>query len=297
MSLPSTIAIRKCPYCSCIFGSDNHDGFFHITLGMTWTDGDDSSSIQLPDSDLVKCECSKIFNIEDAEIVGLDGLNYEVKNGFMGGTPVEDVFNYLSIPALKGFKGSTLRHNDSSSYDYYLPLPGLPDDCKGLAYDGYRQPSYNEVLENKLYSTPEQKLETRIKIFWSEKYTQSFFDKYRETALKPLSECTCEDNNVLRSFSLSDDAVENVFKLLQLWDTVPEYKSDYLEYRIMRADMFRQLGRFDECLSILNRFTVKEVLPRYDTWTDNSDIINLITQSCKENIRCPRKLESDNSWW
>ena len=97
MSSPSTIALRKCPYCSCIFGSDNHDGFIHITLGMTWTDGDDSSNIQLPDGDLVKCECSKIFNIEEAEIVGLDRLNYEVKNGFVDGIPVEDVFNYYVI--------------------------------------------------------------------------------------------------------------------------------------------------------------------------------------------------------
>ena len=77
---------------------------------------------------------------------------------------------------------------------------------------------------------------------------------------------------------------------------MPEYNSGYSAYRIMRADMFRQLGRFDECLSILNRFTAKEVLPSDDNWNDYSDIINLIAQSCKENIKCPRKLESDNSW-
>ena len=300
MSSPPTITLRKCPYCAFIFGSDNQDGFYHVTDGMTWTDGDHSDGFNLPRSRLVKCECSKIYKLEEAQIVGLDSMEDKVENGFIRGRHVEEVFKYLNIPSLKGFKGSTLRHGISNSYDYYLPLPGLPDDYKEPEHYGYGQPSWDEILKNKWYTTPEEELETRIKIWWSQKDTQNFSDNYKMPIgphFKPKTQGTTEDNNILRGFTLSDEDTINALRLLELWDLAPTYSNNFT-YRIMKADLLRQLGHFEDCMVTLDSITAKATLPSDVNLIYFDSTINLIADSCKEKIRCPRKFESGNTdWW
>jgi hypothetical protein len=290
---PSTIAVRKCPNCGDIFGTDNYDGFFHMDLGMPWTDGSESDNIQLAE-DLYKCDvCLKSFYIEQAEIVGLDRLDVEVRNGLTSGNvPVENKFWYINAPGLIDYKGSTLKHNYTSSYDYYLPLKGLPPDYKGISCYDHSTPDYNKVLENKIFTTQKQELELRLRQWWAEKYRYS--DEIMKVASKPLEKCFPADNQILRGFALSETATDNLIRLIELSDKVEEYNTDCLPIQIMRSDMRRQLGRFEDCLNLLKRATNIDMSTRTDD--GYNEIINLIIQSCNKNIRCARKIKLASSW-
>jgi len=289
LSSPPTTAIRKCPYCGDLFGTYNNDGFIHIQQGMSWTDGDQSDDINLVD-DLFKCGiCLETFYIDTAEIVGLDNLDEEVKNGIISGyMSVEDRFSYLKIPSLRGYKGSTIKHKHYNAF--YLPLKGLPPDyhdCNsGVRVD------YSEALDKGLYTTFIQELEIRLRVWWTEKYY--FTDDLRRAACKPLDKCFSSDNQILRSFDLSSKAADNVCRILEIWGFVPKYNSDFLPYKIMKSDMFRQLGRFEECIYILKNSTNIDMSSRVND--GYSEIINLIVQSCSKNIKCARKSGFERSW-
>lgn len=82
------------------------------------------------------------------------------------------------------------------------------------------------VLRKKIWKSIQQEKYIRIRAWWA------FNNTYRENETKPFEINTEEKENLLRLTALLDD--------------------NDLDESIKKAEVFRQLGRFDECLKQLN---------------------------------------------
>ena len=98
---------------------------------------------------------------------------------------------------------------------------------------------YEDALRQELWETEAQEKYIRIRAWWS------FNNGYREQTTE--------------KFNLSSEQEANLLKLLQLLN------KDNPETSIMKAEVFRELGQFDECIKQLNQpFDIK-YLPAVNT--------------------------------
>lgn len=103
---------------------------------------------------------------------------------------------------------------------------------------------YDDLLDQSFWKTEDQEKYLRIRAWWS------FNSAYRSYTLKmPLlcPELPESSGKVEKEFRLSSKQEDNLNKLLNLLN--PDNQND----SIMRAEIYRQLGQFDECLDQLNR--------------------------------------------
>ncbi len=107
---------------------------------------------------------------------------------------------------------------------------------------------YVGLLQQAFWETPAQEKYIRIRAWWS------FNSAYR--------------GNATEEFSMSPEQEANLLRLLQLLDTNDPYES------IMKAEILRGLGRFEECLKQLRQ-------PFEDTYLSAIDAIKKLA-SCKE---------------
>lgn len=119
---------------------------------------------------------------------------------------------------------------------------------------------YEDALRQELWKTEAQEKHIRIRAWWS------FNNAYREQATEDIS--------------LSPEQEANLLRLLQLLDANDPSES------LMKAEIFRELGRFDECLKELDRPCDNR----------NLSTVNAIRELVNYRKRCVAKIkENDES--
>lgn len=91
---------------------------------------------------------------------------------------------------------------------------------------GFQEHHYEDALQQELWKTEAQEKLIRIRAWWS------FNNDYREQATE--------------EFNLSPEQESNLFKILPLLD-----QNDLVE-SVMKAEVLRELGQFEECLKQLD---------------------------------------------
>ncbi|AMK77578.1 hypothetical protein A1342_12150 [Methylomonas methanica] len=261
---------------------------------MIWTDGSGCDDLRIEEN-LHQCKkCASIFYTKEAEIVGIDNIDCIVKNGCFieGGRKVNEFYSNFNIPSLNGFIGSSIKHKKLNRH--YIPLKGMPPNFNGFSEDREFMACANSIdyvraISLKLFSSLDDELDLRIKAWWSDKFSS---EDIRLIALKGFKECNSEDNELLRSSSLPIEAENNIRRMLDIIDLSPKYSVDYLPYKIMRSDMLRRLGLFDECANFLKSNTEQSDLDRLEY----KYAIETIFLSCKERIRCARRTGFERPW-
>lgn len=288
MTEPIEYLMRKCPSCDHVFLENSDERlFFIVNPGMIWTDGDDCDDIQIED-ELHQCrKCSSIFYTKQAEIVGIDNVD-----SIEGEINVSEYYQYFNIPSIDGFMGSSKKHKNFGRY--YIALKGMPKSFNGFSEHSEFMANANSIdyyraIDLRLFSSVEQELNLRIKAWWNDK---KYSEEIRRITVKNFKKCNSEDNDLLRSSSLSAKAEDNIKKMLDLIDLNSMRNADYLPYKIMRSDMLRRLGMFDDCTNFLKNNLEQSDLDRLEY----KDAIETILVSCREKIRCARRTGFEKPW-
>lgn len=142
---------------------------------------------------------------------------------------------------------------------------------------------YDELLDQSFWKTEDQEKYIRIRAWWS------FNNGNRSNQLNELMLILYlnDSEKIEKDFDLSPKQEDNLNKLLKLLD--PNDQND----SIMRAEIYRQLGKFDECLNQLDKAYDDDLRAAIETIKDlansNNRKVGLIDSKGQETTRDDEK--------
>jgi hypothetical protein len=110
---------------------------------------------------------------------------------------------------------------------------------------------YNEAINLKIYNVKKDQIFLRIRLWWT------INDKIRNEN----DVCIADEDKIIYE--------QNCMKLLELLD------NDEIDWKLIRAELFRNLGKFSECKNVLETITDEEYI-----W-----IREIMEEECRKNNR------------
>lgn len=158
----------------------------------------------------------------------IDGRMYDEGSALLTCPGCNRYFWRENVPTKKSMLDSEYFHNAE-----LRSLPGAGE---------VRGNDYEDILPQALWKTEAQEKYIRIRAWWyaTEKSNMSSEPGCFPSWSKPLRRTTEE-------YNMSHEQEANLLRLLQLLDTNDPHES------IMKAEVLRQLGQFDECLKQLDQ--------------------------------------------
>ena len=186
-------------------------------------------------------KCGSIFTTTSLHSCNTIGAKHYT-DGFIWGPMYGEQSALLRCPSCEEYlwRDELPTIESTTDYDYYRTFlcKSLPDALDmGLLI-------YESAVRMKAWHTGEQEKHIRIRSWWL------YNSAYRKLPHRPwrLSDRGSAEQQK-EQFVLSCEQEDNLRALLKLLDL-----SD-LEMLIMRAEIFRELGEFEECLELLSKVT------------------------------------------
>lgn len=207
-------------------------------------------------------KCSYRYKIWHVSSCNTFGAKFYT-DGYIDGEMYDDGGRILICPNCKEVMWvediQTIECPDKSAWDRELIFkPDFPEEDEPslseeeladeevvrLPYGSFiRGQQYEVILRKNLWKTPDQEKYVRTRAWWSFNHTHR--------------------DNDQKNASFSHEHEENLLALLKLLDPgipqlEPGFSSFYLDglnEPIMRAEILRELGRFDECLQLLDKIS------------------------------------------
>jgi len=217
--------IKLCPECGGKFVS--YALLSCNTIGAKlYTDGCVEGCMYDEGCPLLKCPCcgQYIWDREDKTLDAVKESNFSADD-FLEDLPEDELEEYKKTDYYKECKRNENIQENAKS----LPR------AEGIYGD-----AFNDVFAHTPWKTAKQEKYIRIRVWWS------FNGPFRPNNPYGFLYCVSA-NSPPKEFYLPDDQKENLGRLLDLLNA--EETGDILT----RAEILRQLGRFDECIKELDR--------------------------------------------